>query len=254
MMRYHLFRTGLKAIQLSISNLTVTGRENIPKSGPYLVVVNHMSSADSPLLMIAFPTLPWRFFAGEAWREHWFFGPAMHWLGGIYINRGELDRAALREAIEALNNGAIFGLAPEGTRSKVGAMQPAKDGASYLAARTGVPIIPVGMNHTDVLFGNTREKQRTDVEIRIGKPFHLPELDHRVRKKDLAAYTQLIMAHIAVMVDAPHRGVYADSPALAALLAGEDPWPHCLPAESPSLPLPAPEELICGATQQLPKY
>lgn len=231
MIRYHLFRTGLRAIQVAISDLTVTGRENIPESGPYLVVVNHMSSADSPMLMIAFPALPWRFFAGEAWREHWFFGPAMHWLGGIYINRGEVDRPALREAIEALQTGAVFGLAPEGTRSKVGAMQPAKDGAAYLASRTGVPIVPVGMNHTDVLFDNTRRKQRTEVEIRIGKPFMLPEFAHRVRKPELAAYTHLIMAHIAVMVNPEHRGVYADSPALTALLTGEDPWPYCLAAE-----------------------
>jgi 1-acyl-sn-glycerol-3-phosphate acyltransferase len=248
MFRYHLFRNGLRVIQLAISRLIVTGRENIPASGPYLVAVNHMSSADSPLLMIAFDPLPWRFFAGEAWRDHWFFGPAMHWLGGIYINRGQLDRAAVREAIEALQGGAVFGLAPEGTRSKVGAMMPARDGAAYLASRTGVPIVPVGMNNTDVLFDNTRRRQRTDVEIRIGRPFSLPELDHRARKPELAAYTHLIMAHIAVMVDPRHRGAYADSPAVAALLAGEDPWPHCLAAEgltaesgvvNPS-PLPAP--------------
>ena len=227
MMRYHLFRAGLQAIQLAISSMTVTGRENIPAEGPYLVTVNHMSSADSPLLMIAFPTLPWRFFAGEAWREHWFFGPAMQWLGGIYINRGQFDRPALREALAALEGGAVFGLAPEGTRSKVGAMQPAKEGAAYLASRTGVPILPVGMNHSDVLFDNTRQHKRTHIEVRIGQPYHLPELDHRARKPELSAYTQLIMAHIAVLVDPVHRGVYADSPAVAALLAGEDPWPYC---------------------------
>ena len=151
----------------------------------------------------------------------------MHWLGGIYINRGQFDRPALREALQALEDGAVFGLAPEGTRSKVGAMQPAKDGAAYLASRTGVPILPVGMNNSDVLFANTRQFKRTDIELRIGQPYFLPELDHRARKPELAAYTELIMAHIAVLVDPVHRGVYADHPAVAALLAGEDPWPYC---------------------------
>lgn len=235
MFRYHLFRTAFKVIQLVIARLSVTGRENIPASGPYLVVTNHMSTADSPLLMVAFPPIPWRFFAGEAWRDHWFFGPAMHWLGGIYINRGQFDRQALREAIEALEGGAVFGLAPEGTRSKVGAIQPAKDGAAYLASRTGVPLLPVGMNHTDVLFANTRQFRRTDVEIRIGERFALPELDHRPRKEDLSAYTHFIMAHIAVLVEPEHRGAYVASPAVAALLAGEDPWPHCLAAVSSTL-------------------
>lgn len=247
MFRYHLFRTGLRAIQVAISRLKVIGLENIPANGPYLVVVNHMSSADSPLLMLAFPALPWRFFAGESWQDHWFFGPAMRWLGGIYINRGQLDRPALREALVALQEGAIFGLAPEGTRSKVGAMQPAKDGAAYLASRTGVPIVPVGMNNSDVLFGNTRRGQRTDIEVRIGQPFHLPDTGERARKQVLEAYTHLIMAHIAVLVDPRHRGAYADDPAVAALLAGEDPWPYCLAAVgltladvSPANPDPTP--------------
>lgn len=247
MIRYHLFRTGLRAIQMAISDMTVTGRENIPESGPYLVVVNHMSSADSPLLMVAFPTLPWRFFAGESWRDHWFFGPAMQWLGGIYINRGEVDRPALREAITSLENGAVFGLAPEGTRSKVAAMQPAKDGAAYLASHTGVPIVPVGMNHTDILFDNTRRKQRTDIEIRIGEPFYLPAFKQRVRKPELAAYTQLIMTHIAVMVDSQHRGVYADTPAVAALLAGNDPWPYCLTAVGLAPDVQSPTDSAKGA-------
>lgn len=228
MFRYRLMRLILGFIQFLLATKTVVGRENLPAQGPYMVVVNHMSVADTPLLLVAFPPVPWRFFAAEKWRKHWLYGPIMAWLGGIYINRGEVDRRALKEALDALQKGAVFGLAPEGTRSKVGQLTPAKDGAAYLASRAGVPLVPVGLVNTDELFANARRLRRTRLEIRIGKPFTLPELGRRARGRDLSAYTHLIMVHIAALLPERYHGHYQDSPALAALLAGEDPWPHCL--------------------------
>jgi 1-acyl-sn-glycerol-3-phosphate acyltransferase len=194
-----------------LARLHVTGRENIPPSGPYLVVVNHMSSADTPILLLAFPPLPWRFFAGEKWRDHPLFGPLMGWLGAIYINRGEVDRRALRQALDDLEDGAVFALAPEGTRSRVGVMQPAKDGAAFLALRANVPILPVGLSNTDRLFANFRRLRPTDIEIRIGRPFTLPQSGGRVRSHELSAYTNLIMSYIAALVAERHRGPYSPS-------------------------------------------
>lgn len=56
----------------------------------------------------------------------------------------------------------------------------------------------------------------------------MPDLGRRTRATDLAAYTHLIMVHIAALIPERYWGEYSDSPALAALFAGEDPWPHCL--------------------------
>ncbi len=228
MFRYRLAKLVFKIIQATISTLTVIGKENIPTKGPYIVIVNHMSSADTPILLLIFPLTRWSFFAGEKWQEHKLFGPLMHYLGAIYINRGDVDRRALKEALDLIKSGVVFGLAPEGTRSKGGSMQPAKDGAAFLASRSNVPIVPVGLVNTDVLFGNLRQWRRTQMEARIGTPFMLPDLGRRVRSRDLAAYTHLIMVHIAAQLPKRYYGVYADSPALQALLKGEDPWPHCL--------------------------
>jgi 1-acyl-sn-glycerol-3-phosphate acyltransferase len=151
----------------------------------------------------------------------------MAWLGVIFIDRSTVDRRALREALAAVRNGEVFGLAPEGTRSKVGAIQPGKDGAAFLAAQSGAPILPAGISNSDVLFASARRFRRARITLRIGPPFTLPELDHRPRGRDLSAYTCLIMTHIAALVEPRHRGVYADTPALCALLAGEEPWPCC---------------------------
>ena len=210
-----------------LTRMEVIGRENIPASGPYIVTLNHMSVADTPLLLMAFPLVEWAFFAGEKWRSHPIYGPIMAWLGAIYINRGEVDRQGLRDAMAAIERGVVFGLAPEGSRSKNGQMQEAKVGAAYLASRSGVPILPVSFENNDRLFANFKRGRFTDIKLRVGEPYTLPEIGRRAKGADLAAYTHLIMVKIAALLPPRYWGVYADSPALAALLTGEDPWPAC---------------------------
>lgn len=227
MFRYRLIRFLLTIVQMTLSRLHINGRDHIPASGPYIVAVNHMSVADTPILLISFPIIRWRFFAGEKWRSHWLYGPIMAWLGAIYINRGAVDRAALKEALAALAAGDVFGLAPEGSRSQVSAMQEARGGVAYLASRANVPILPVGLVNTDVLFANAKRLRRTQLEANIGRPFTLPQLGRRPRAQDMEAYTHYIMIQIAAQLPPRYHGIYAGSPALAALLAGDDPWPLC---------------------------
>lgn len=227
MLRYRIARSGWKFVQVVLADVTVSGKENIPTNGPFLVTTNHMSAADTPLLFVSFPTQEWRFFAGEKWQDHWLWGPMMGSLGAVYIKRGEVDRQAIQEALKAIDEGAVFGLAPEGKRSKVGEMQEAKTGAAYLASRGKAPILPVGIINTDILFANLRKFKRTRVEVIIGEPYYLPDLGRRARSADLDAFTHLIMVHIAALLPERYHGVYRDSPALKALLAGEDPWPYC---------------------------
>ena len=129
MWRYRLVRIIITLIQRTLCRLEVVGLENVPASGPYILVVNHMSTADIAFPFIACPVQQWRFFAGEKWADHWLWGPLMSWLGVIFIDRSTVDRRALREALAAVRAGEGFGLAPEGTRSKSGAEQPGQDGA-----------------------------------------------------------------------------------------------------------------------------
>lgn len=212
---------------LLLLRISVIGKENIPAQGPYIVVLNHTSVADTPVLLISFPLMRWRFFAVDKWRTHPIYGPIMAWLGAIYVQRDEIDRNRLRQALAALEEGLVFGLAPEGTRSFTGELMQGKDGAAYLASRAQVPVLPVGIVGGDVLFHNALRLRPTHMEVRIGEPFCLPELGRRARAQDLAAYTHLIMAHIAALLPPRYRGYYRESAAVAALLAGEDPWPHC---------------------------
>lgn len=227
---FALERFFIRSLLFVFGRLTVRGTENIPAEGPYILAINHMSKADPPLILLSWPDSRIRFFAAEKWEKHLIFGPLMKYSGAVYINRGEVDRKALRAALEVLREGAVFGLAPEGTRSRVGALIQARDGAAYLASRANVPIVPVGLVNSDQLGSNMAHLRRTQLETRVGKPFFLPETIGRPRSKELAAYTHLIMVHIAALLPERYWGYYADSPALAALLRGEDPWPHCAEA------------------------
>ncbi len=208
-----------------LGRITVTGKENIPAEDEiYIVVTNHNSVSDSSVLMLAFPSRRWRFFASRKWGERPFFGHLMNIVGAIYVTEGEADRKALKEATTAIKSGDGFGLAPEGHRSKTGSMMKGMDGAAYLASRTNATLLPVGITETDKLFNNLGKLKVTNAGIQIGKPFALPDIGRRVRARDLPMMTEFIMAHIAAELPESYRGVYADSLALDALLAGDDPW------------------------------
>lgn len=226
----YILRVLLRIVLFIVGSMSVRGRENVPEEGPYIIVINHMSKADPPLLFLALPPMRLRFFAGEKWERHLLFGSIMKMVGVIYINRGEVDRKALRQAIEAIRAGSIFGLAPEGTRSRQGQLLKAKDGAAYLASRVGAPILPCAVTNTDVVGRNVKRLRRTHFDVTIGEPFTLPSLGHRAKGRELEAYTHLIMIKIANLLPERYHGYYADSPALAALQRGEDPWPYCLEA------------------------
>lgn len=228
MFRYQLIRFVMNVIRtLFLANIKVTGLENVPEKGPCVVTTNHMSTVDTPILLMAFPIQEWSFFAGEKWRNHLVFGPIMGWLGAIYINRENVDRKSLRMAQEALMGGAIFGLAPEGARSKDGKLEKAKGGAAYLAHRANAPILPVGIVNSDVLFQNFKRLRRTKIEVHIGVSYDLPDLGRRAKGEDLEALTHLIMAKIAAQLPERYHGAYQKSPALKAIKQGEDPWPYC---------------------------
>lgn len=222
-----IMRSICRFLLFVLGTVKVTGRENIPPAGPYILVTNHMSVTDAPLIFVCLPPIRLRFFAGEKWEKHPIFGPLMRWAGAIYINRYAADRKALKEALQAIEAGEIFGLAPEGTRSKVGALIEAREGAAYLASRTNVPIMPVGVVNTNQWAGNIKRLRRTHFECHFGRPFMLPDLGRRPKGADLEAYTHYIMIQIAALLPDRYHGFYKDSPALAALLRGEDPWPYC---------------------------
>jgi 1-acyl-sn-glycerol-3-phosphate acyltransferase len=192
---------------LLLVRVRVTGQENFPPSGPYILATNHLSVFDLPLLMMICPHTV-RAFAASKHRRNPFYFLVLSAAGSIWVRRGEIDREALRGAFEVLKRGEVLGIAPEGTRARrVYALQPGKTGAAYIATRADVPIVPVGLTGTEKVKENLPRLRRTDVTVTIGEPFRLPE-SGRVRGPKLDEYTDIIMRRIAALLPPEYRGVY----------------------------------------------
>lgn len=185
------------------------GVEHIPEEPPYLLVTNHLSLFDLPLLLSIFPHTV-RAFAANEHRWNPIYWPFLKAGGSIWVRRGEVDRRALREALEVLERGEVLGLAPEGTRSgETHALQEGKAGAAYLATRADLPIVPVGIAGTEKVKRTLPKLRRTPVQLVVGRPFRLPK-NGRVRSQTLHQFVDLIMCRIAELLPAEYRGVYAD--------------------------------------------
>lgn len=190
-----------------LMRLEVTGRENFPERGPYILVTNHLAVFDTPVLLVVCPH-PIRAFAAAKHRRNPIYRPILAAGGSIWVRRGEVDRQALRQALAWLEQGGVLGMAPEGTRARgVYALQRAKSGTAYLATRADVPIVPVGITGTEKVKKSLPRLRRARVRVVIGEPFRLPE-SGRVRGPKLDEYTDLIMQRIAALLPAEYRGVY----------------------------------------------
>jgi 1-acyl-sn-glycerol-3-phosphate acyltransferase len=217
-MRVRLLRWFFGSLIQLLSRSRAEGLQNVPAGGPYILVSNHMSMADIPLgyVYLGGPhTAGW---VAEKWRYNLLLWPILRLGRGIFIRRGEVDRAALEAAAEWLRAGNVFALAPEGTRSRTGQLQRGKTGAAYLAQLTQVPVLPVAVIGTDRAFQCLFRLQRPELILRVGRPFRLPPLNPTGRSLELRQHTDEIMCRIAALLPPQHRGVYADHPRLAELL------------------------------------
>lgn len=208
-----------------IARVDIQGYEHIPQTGGVIVASNHLGRLDAMLgvvlanrddiiLMIAekYQVYPfWRFMAKR--------------LDALWLDRGEPDLHTLRIVQKRLKGGGILGIAPEGTRSKTESLQPGKPGTVYLAAKTNVPIIPVGVWGTEdrVVKERLSRLRRLDIHARIGEPIYLPPMDRKHRDEFLEEHTEELMCRIAALLPPSYRGVYADHPRTLELLAAQPP-------------------------------
>src|SRR5215204_6261353 len=209
-----ILRTIVLAVLRPLLSLRLIGVENVPCHGPLLVVSNHLSNADPIILEAAFPRP--LFFLGKA---ELFRNPFFRWVlrrfGGIPLERGTADLAALRRARAVLEQGIALGIYPEGVRSRAAALVKGLPGAGLIALQSDAPVLPVAIYGTEFFPVNGEIPPRRPkslprgVTVQFGLPFHIPE---RVDGKRVTAEeaTQLIMERIAELLPERYHGVYAD--------------------------------------------
>ncbi|MGP9539587.1 lysophospholipid acyltransferase family protein [Brachybacterium sp. AOP43-C2-M15] len=160
----------------------VSGLENVPPEGGFVIASNHLANIDSFLLPVALPrqiryvakdTL-WTQKGPVGWILRWFFDA----VESVPVDRRALSsgKGALQAGLTILSEGGGFAIYPEGSRSKDGLLHPGKQGAAWLAIESGCPVLPVGLTGTQHMFSRLIP-ERGAVSIRIGTPIDVSEID-----------------------------------------------------------------------------
>lgn len=148
-------------------DLHVQGEENIPDEGPVVIVANHQGYADIPVLMAVFRKFQFGFIAKQYLAKVPLYGPWIPRIRGVYIENDN-PRAALKAintGIEYIGDGFSMAICPEGTRSQGGPVGPFMKGAMKLATKPGVPIIPVSINGTYLMFEAEGKAQGARIDV-----------------------------------------------------------------------------------------
>ena len=205
-----------------LSRLRVTGKEHLPREGGYIAAANHLSVIEVPLAYCLLNRYDVTGLVAKNHQKNALFRWLINMLDGIWLSREEIDTRALRAARDHLQNGGVLGIAPEGTRSKTGALNEAKTGVAFLADQAKVPILPVAVSGTWQITSEILKLKRPVIEVNIGQVFMLPPVDRKTRDYDLQQNTDEIMCQLAALLPPENRGFYADHPRLKELLAAQE--------------------------------
>jgi 1-acyl-sn-glycerol-3-phosphate acyltransferase len=175
-----------------------SGNTKVPKSGPLVVVANHGSHLDPPLLGHALGR-PVAFMAKAELFSIPILGALIRACGAYPVKRGASDREAIRTATARLQEGWAIGVFLDGTRQADGRVNQPMPGAALLAARSGAPLLPVAILNSHRALGTNRRLPRlVPLQLRIGEP--VPPPCSR-RKPDLEATTLELQRRINALLD-----------------------------------------------------
>lgn len=207
-----ILRPVFRGVFYLLSQVKISGLENVPRKGAYMIAINHVSLYEAPFILAFWPVAPEAVGAVDIWQKRGQSTLARIY-GGIPVHRGEYDRKLIDKMLAVLRSGRPLLIAPEGGRSHTPGMRRALPGVAFVVEKAGVPVVPVGIiGSTDDFLSKALRGKRPELEMRIGKPLCLPEQvsSPGARRDTRQQNVDLIMRHIARLVPHEYRGVYAD--------------------------------------------
>ncbi len=207
---YRLGRLTARVFLPTFGSVEVVGQGRVPEGGPLIVAANHQSYADAPLLVYAI-SRPLFFLAKQGLFKGWGASFAMRMWHAYPVREDGQASDSLRWAKHILSGDRALLVFPEGKRNP-GSLGEGVDGLTYLALRSGAPILPVAITGTErapTLWRIPFHFQR--LRVAIGEPFCLPAVEGRVDRRELRAMTARIMTRIAELLPPAYRGCYAES-------------------------------------------
>jgi 1-acyl-sn-glycerol-3-phosphate acyltransferase len=186
------------------------GTENVPLTGPLILVANHVHVLDPILLVFTLPR--WiTFVAKEELFRSLFLRLWLRWAGSLPLQRNGKVREKqriLEGAKKALDEGLILGMFPEGGRSHDGKLRKGKPGSAVIASKTDVPLLPIGIAGTDKIHGISWLWKRPRIVVKIGRPFKLPPTNNKISKSQMQLLTTQLMGEIAALLPPEYQGAY----------------------------------------------
>ena len=184
--------------------------KRVPNQGPLIIVTNHVNVLEIPII---YTRLQPRRVHGMVLAERW-KNSIWRWIldtcETIPLHRGEADLASIHKALGYLERGEMLIIAPEGTRSGDGRLQPAHPGVVLLALHSHAPLLPVVFYGAERYKENLSGLQRTDFHLRVGKPFHLEGKGEKVTRLVRKKMMDEVMCQLAMLLPPEYRGEYAD--------------------------------------------
>ncbi len=202
--------TIVKAISHILLKIDASELKKFPMEGPLISVANHVNFLDAPIIISHLHPRPT---TGLVKQESW-DKPLLAFLfnvwDGIPIDRDIADFTAFQKAKNALQDGKILAVAPEGTRSEDGRMIRGKPGIAILASMCDAPILPMAYYGHEDFEKNWKRLKRTPMKIRVGKPFRINLKGQAKSKELMQSVTDAIMLEIAKLLPERYHGYYAD--------------------------------------------
>jgi 1-acyl-sn-glycerol-3-phosphate acyltransferase len=197
-----------------VCSYEIRNRKRKLPDGPVIIVSNHLSWFDIPLIGVAIPRQI-AFMAKKEYFRSRFHRHLVDLYGGFTVERGAVDGTALKTAFNVLDEGRCLGLFPEGTRSKSLQLQQGHVGTAFIALHKNAYILPIGVSGTekirDKFQGISSILYRPKVIVNIGEPFRLPDVHGHPSRRDRDRSTDIIMHSIADLLPESYRGVYRDN-------------------------------------------
>lgn len=151
--------------------IKIQGKENIPRSGAFILASNHSSFLDPPILSVGSFRRRLNFLAKEELFFNNIFGWYIRKLGAIPLSREKTDISAIKECIKRIKRGQPIVIFPEGTRNRQGEIKEGLPGIALLAAKTNIPVIPAYIKGADcALDANLKSLRFCRIYLKFGKP------------------------------------------------------------------------------------
>ena len=185
------------------------GRDNMPASGPLIVISNHLSNLDPPIVSAVLKRRP-NFLA----KKELFSNPAFAWFlrsyGAFPVHRRGADLAALNWGVARLKAGEVLVVFPEGTRSRGEGLLKGQSGAALLAKLSGATVLPMAITGSEPLQNMLRVFcPAARIRVVVGRPFTVKAPEGKPERDRLEKTTREMMARIASLLPESHRGAYA---------------------------------------------